>query len=93
MGISKFDSSPKNKTICWTCLRARPIPGIGCSWAKDFTPVKGWVAEETEVNTVRKISGVVKTISYGSYRVRQCPLYIDEGNVQTDEFTFEEQMA
>ncbi|PKM39025.1 MAG: hypothetical protein CVV04_11925 [Firmicutes bacterium HGW-Firmicutes-9] len=79
----------KKHSLCWTCLRSRPIPGIGCSWSRLYHPVKGWDAEATTIKSTRK-SG---TITYGSYRVCACPLYIEERNVQTNDFTFEEQRA
>ena len=32
------------ETLCWGCAKAC---GGGCSWSKDFVPVKGWDAKET----------------------------------------------
>lgn len=74
-------------TICWTCARSRPIPGIGCPWARKFRPVEGWEAEETTITSASGNSHIA------SYRVCACPLYVNEGNVQSDEFIFDEQLA
>lgn len=33
-------------TLCWRCRNAVPDPDgrQGCSWSRDFEPVKGWTA-------------------------------------------------
>lgn len=70
----------KSHSICWTCLRSRPIPGIGCSWSMRFIPVTGWVAESTFINSTRKSGEIV----IDSYCVCECPLYIKEQDVRGD---------
>lgn len=32
-------------SLCWDCANSTKS---GCSWAENFTPVKGWEAEETK---------------------------------------------
>ena len=48
---------------CWECKNRFG----GCSWSRDFTPVKGWNAEKTyhkyRENTVE------------SYKITNCPEY------------------
>lgn len=55
----------KNKnmcpTLCWDCQNARA--GY-CSWFTDFTPVPGWEAEETVLESTT------------SYAVKKCPNFI-----------------
>ncbi len=51
-------------TKCWECKNSYTN---GCSWAKDFIPVKNWVAEETILN---------KKYSVKSYHVIKCPEFI-----------------
>ena len=50
-------------TLCWSC------DNYHCSWLRDFTPVKGWVAKSRPY-ILRH--GEKKT----TYRVSQCPEYI-----------------
>lgn len=75
----------KSHSICWTCLRSRPIPGIGCSWARMFKPVKGWGAEKTAYPSCNGRPDVI------SYRVYDCPLYVEEQHTQST--IVDEQMA
>ena len=49
----------KNETLCWTCSKATG----GCSWSREETPIKNWVAEE------------VKHEDFISYNVKKCPYY------------------
>ena len=48
-------------TLCWNCQNARA--GY-CSWFTDFTPVPGWEAEETVLESTT------------SYAVKKCPNFI-----------------
>ena len=50
------------RSICWDCERAC----CGCSWSKDFKPVKGWTAIPTKM----KLKGNQTT---GTYIVTECP--------------------
>ena len=36
----KENSAFKNEQLCWRCKKACK----GCSWSRDFKPVKGWTA-------------------------------------------------
>ena len=59
-----FKNGKEDSTICWDCANA--CTG-GCSWAKDFTPVDGWLAEPW-----RTANGV------DSYLVKECPEFTHE---------------
>ena len=50
-------------TICWKCRRASG----GCSWSRNFVPVKGWDAKE---KTMKKI-GL-------TYLVKSCPEFEED---------------
>lgn len=55
--------------LCWTCKNCSPLK---CSWIKDFTPVKDWVAQDSRIKNGRN--------SYvNSYRIDWCPNYIEDG--------------
>lgn len=65
-------------TKCWSCRNA--VPSIykeqGCSWSRDFIPVKGWTAKKTIIN----IHGSIRRENE-SYFVRSCPEYISDREV------------
>jgi len=65
-------ANPKNRppTLCWFCVRSRPIPGIGCCWARRFKPVQGWDA----IPSVISARGGQPEVN--TYRVVNCPLYV-----------------
>lgn len=67
--IDKFN---KNETLCWYCANAVPNPktGKGCSWSREFKPVEGWIAEETEIITREDGERPIK-----SYIVYSCPCF------------------
>lgn len=48
---------------CWTCQKACG----GCSWSRDFEPVKGWVADK---NYLRSNGEFADT-----YKIIKCPEY------------------
>ena len=50
----------KKSTLCWDCANYDD----GCSWSRDFTPVKGWNAYKTKGNC------------YDSYCVVECPEFV-----------------
>ena len=50
-------------SICWDCANSTGF----CSWSEDFTPVKGWEAEETIIN--------YKDNPIPSYKVKKCQLF------------------
>lgn len=41
----------KRPTLCWHCKNAVPTGTSGCSWSRDFQPVKGWVADAHNLKT------------------------------------------
>ena len=53
-------------SLCWTCRNACG----GCSWSRDFQPVKGWEA----VPTYHISNGE----HANSFHVYKCPLYKEE---------------
>ena len=63
----------KNESLCWTCQRSATKPCNQCSWAYNYTPVKGWTAEET-VCDIHDTSG--KRTPIHSYHITACPQYI-----------------
>lgn len=56
---------------CWFCTKACG----GCSWSKNFTPIKNWVAEKVMVD--RYIYEDKETI-IESYKILHCPEFVDE---------------
>ena len=53
-----------NTTLCWCCEKSTTN---GCSWAKNFQPVSGWVAIKKERETLLKSGADI------TYRIRECP--------------------
>ena len=51
---------------CWTCQKACG----GCSWSRSFTPVKGWIAEKTFIESNGEHAN--------SYKIISCPEYIKD---------------
>jgi len=51
-------------SLCWDCRNCTK-PEV-CSWANDFTPVKGWTAIPTTVGGYHP---------FDSYLVKECPLF------------------
>jgi hypothetical protein len=51
----------KYEQLCWSCANACG----GCSWARDFIPVKGWEAEKT----------IVPSDKTETYEILLCPQY------------------
>ena len=59
-----YKSKRPRDTLCWDCKNAL----LGCSWAKDFEPVKSWKSRKTP-KTITKPS---------SYKVYKCPEFIPD---------------
>lgn len=53
----------KDQQPCWTCQNACS----GCSWSREFKPIKGWIA----IPTVLACHDTEKT----SYKIVYCPQY------------------
>lgn len=64
----KLDSKYRSETICWHCRRA---VADKCSWAREFKPVDGWIAERRERQGYHNAR-------YISYTVLECPEF-EEG--------------
>jgi hypothetical protein len=56
------------ETLCWECARATG----GCSWSREFIPVKGWKAKKTKIKDERYYR------YYSSYLVLKCPLFVPD---------------
>ena len=61
--VIKKDYTKSEFTRCWTCKNACG----GCSWSRDFEPVKGWEAEKTFHPTNGEF--------VESYYIKSCPEY------------------
>lgn len=59
------------KSLCWRCKNAVKR----CPWSKNFTPVPGWIAEETQISSQVSVEGVLKNSSIPSYHVKECPMF------------------
>lgn len=55
-----------SKQICWNCKNACG----GCSWSREFKPVKGWTATPTNI--------IGNNYIIPSYSITACPKYIPE---------------
>lgn len=62
--MSNYGKNGSNPSLCWDCKNCTK-PSI-CSWARDFTPVKGWLAEPTRLGGAYPMD---------SYLVKDCPLF------------------
>lgn len=56
----------RKETKCWTCQNCYG----GCSWSREFEPVKGWKAIETNIPANGEMAA--------SYKVIECPEYIPD---------------
>lgn len=57
-------------TLCWNCQKAV----CGCSWSRNYVPVKGWDATPTIVQN--HADG--RQIFTNSYLVRSCPEFVKD---------------
>lgn len=53
------------ESLCWGCNKCTGF----CPWSQDFTPVKGWDAEPTKIQTE------IPDEYIDSFFVKSCPLY------------------
>jgi len=61
--------------LCTSCARA-----VGfCSWSKRLEPVEGWDATPTNIKAVSN------NTAYTSYRIKACPLYIQDGKTKEEQ--------
>ena len=60
-------SNTENRAnICFDCKKACG----GCSWSKNFTPVKGWLANKTKIRTYKDN---IEERYTTSYNILFCP--------------------
>ena len=67
-----MNSKYHSQQLCWDCKNACGR----CSWSQSFTPVRGWVAEATTINT--QVTGRNQkhyNITMDSYDIKECPLF------------------
>ena len=64
-----METVSKKHTLCWSCANATG----GCSWSDhwEHTPVKGWVAQKSDIKYSQ--NEIVE-----SYIVLSCPKYIQD---------------
>ena len=58
-GVNQYQNY-RMQTLCWDCANAC----VGCSWSRQFLPVKGWKATRTYGKT------------FDSYIVHECPEFV-----------------
>ncbi len=63
------NTKKSKETLCWSCKNAV----CGCSWSKDFTPVKGWKAIPTKVRGNVEINEWID-----SFLIVDCPKYKED---------------
>lgn len=68
----------KRENMCWTCQKSM----FGCSWSKDFVPVKGWDADP---DSIKSTNGKALNVTITpTYKVYDCPEYVpEEGKEET----------
>ena len=62
-------------TLCWGCANAALGGASKCAWARDFTPVEGWKAKQTELGVSYSTNGHTVAKTDVSYCVLKCPLF------------------
>ena len=69
--------------LCWKCQRATGNKDLQCPWFRDFTPVKGWTAELTNIRNVRtkEYDGQPvdeRTENIETFAIFDCPLFLKD---------------
>ena len=69
--------------LCWKCQRATGNKDLQCSWFSDFTPVKGWIAEPTNIRNVRmkEYDGQLvdeRTENIATFAIFDCPMFLKD---------------
>lgn len=69
--------------LCWKCQRATGNKDLQCPWFRDFTPVKGWVAEPTNIRNVRmkEYDGQPveeRTEKIETFAIFDCPMFLKD---------------
>lgn len=69
--------------LCWKCQRATGNKDLQCPWFRDFTPVKGWTAEPTNIRNVRtkEYDGQPvdeRTENIETFAIFDCPMFLKD---------------
>ena len=69
--------------LCWKCQRATGNKDLQCPWFRDFTPVKGWIAEPTNIRIVRmkEYDGQPvdeRTENIETFAIFDCPMFLKD---------------
>lgn len=69
--------------LCWKCQRATGNKDLQCPWFRDFTPVKGWTAEPTNIRNVRmkEYDGQPvdeRTENIATFAIFDCPMFLKD---------------
>lgn len=69
--------------LCWKCQRATGNKDLQCPWFRDFTPVKGWTAEPTNIRNVRmkEYDGQPvdeRTENIATFAIFNCPMFLKD---------------
>ena len=69
--------------LCWKCQRATGNKDLQCPWFRDFTPVKGWIAEPTNIRNVRmkEYDGQPvdeRTENIETFVIFDCPMFLKD---------------
>lgn len=64
--------------ICWRCKNATG----GCSWSKNLTPVKDWIAEP---RIIRNYDNILRTYEeIHTYKIKYCPMFDQEFRAKSE---------
>lgn len=66
-GIRTLDN--QTETICWDCAKSTGH----CVWSCKFSPINGWIAEETILKIDPRRIKAIETVSYA---VISCPEFV-----------------
>ena len=69
--------------LCWKCQRATGNKDLQCHWFRDYTPVKGWTAESTNIRNVRmkEYDGQPvheRTEKIETFAIFDCPMFLKD---------------
>ena len=69
--------------LCWKCQRATGNKDLQCPWFRDFTPIKGWIAEPTNIRNVRmkEYDGQPvdeRTENIATFAIFDCPMFLKD---------------
>ena len=69
--------------LCCKCQRATGNKDLQCPWFRDFTPVKGWTAEPTNIRNVKmkEYDGQPvdeRTENIATFAIFDCPMFLKD---------------